>query len=1031
MTQASLDGASDSASRPILVLGPGPSEAPALETAAAEACAALRDRGETVVMVAPDVHGDGGADRLYRVPLHADFLERVLAAEKPKSIVFTAAGRSALAAGLALDASNVLRRYGVESADTPLQRLRDLAARPLGLLEVSAGETEIRKSISCRSLDESLRAAEFLGYPVAVRGLKREFAAPDVQTLKEKVRHLLLQEETVLVEEDIAGAQMVTVLVLRGRNGGAMAIGDAEGIDPLSPEPGQPMLAAPAQTIAPELRASLRRDAEHLAEALECIGAAAVVFSVHKQRSVTRAVSFEPGLHRLTALLGHLHDLPLARFHAELMLGRDVRQLLLAPPELRGIAVALPPAVRRLPLHPLTPMFAGERLSGDALGAGRTFGEALQSAVRSLAIGADGLQSPPLTPADMRRELKQPGPRRLLAVASAFEQDWGLNQVHAATGIDLVFLQAVQHTVRLRRELFQGASAPLSIELLWQLKQDGFSDRVIGRIRANQPEEEIASLRRRAGIVPELHFLRADGDDRRTAYLSCREGGTAGTAGRSTILFPVLGPTASPAGRDGDWAVGEAGRELALHGYRTAVVTGNPWTAIDRAHCRLHVAGDISGETLAELRRLAEPAATAAWSAAERDILVWSALAEDSAPAFGTAPTKAVEVDDPRRLATLCAAIGLAAPDWREAGDGESAAGTGELCGYPLLVRGSRGLTGGRTLVAKTPAALRGWFEDRPSVGRDAYVMIAAAGDGELIDIEAVAQDGHLIAFTIGETLERFGAEDGRETTVLPAQRLSLRSLRQLREKTAALAAALRVSGPIGAQFLVQEEDALVVGCQLNAGRLGALTRAATGESLPRLAVRATLGLLPAAEPRLCDGQSVATRVSQPRPGGDESSLSSAPDLPSALLLGFLGLGFSPPERRVLLCVDDLKDLTELLPTVQALQRQGAVLLATANAHEFFLTRSVPTGLLHRLDEPRSPNVREYLEQGRLDVAVAIPPEDDDVLLAEARTVEALAARSDITFVGSMHLLGHLARALEAHPVESLPCRPEARRQAE
>lgn len=1031
MTQASLDGASDSASRPILVLGPGPAEAPALEAVVTEAIAALRARGETVVMVAPDLHGDGGADRLYRVPLHPDFLERVLAAEKPKSIVFTAAGRIALAAGLALDASNVLRRYGVETADTPLPRLRDLAARPLGLLEVSAGETEIRKSISCRSLDESLRAAEFLGYPVAVRGLKREFAAPDVQTLKERVRHLLLQEETVLVEEDVAGAQLVAVLVLRGRDGEAMAVGDAEGIDPLSPESGAPMLVAPAQTVAAELRASLRRDAEHLAGALECIGAAVVVFSVHKQRGAARALSFEPGLHRLSALLGHLHDLPVARLHAELTLGRGVRQLLLAPPELRGIAVALPPALRRRPAHPLTPMFAGERLSGDALGAGRTFGEALQSAVRSLAIGADGLQSPPLTPADMRRELKQPGPRRLLAVASAFEQDWGLNQVHAATSIDLVFLQAVQHTVRLRRELFQQASAPLSTELLWQLKQDGFSDRVIGRIRANQPEEEIAALRRQAGILPELHFLRAEGDDRRTAYLSCREGGSAAAAGRSTILFPVLGPTASPSGRDGDWAVGEAARELALHGYRTAIVTGNPWTTCDRERCRLHVAGDLSGETLAELRRLAEPAATAAWGAAERDIVAWSALMQDNAPAFGTAPAKAVEIDDPRRLATLCATIGLAAPDWREAADAESAAGSGELIGYPLLLRGSHGLTGGRTLVAKTPAALRGWFEDRPSVGRDAFVMIAAAEAGELIDVEAVAQDGALIVFTVGETLERFGAEDGRETMVLPAQRLSLRSLRQLREKTAALAAALRVSGPIGAQFLVTQEDALVVGCHLHAGRLGALTRAATGESLPRLAARAALGLLPVTEPHLCDGQAVAARVSQPRPNGDESALGAAIDLPSALLLGFLGLGFSPPERRVLLCVDDLEDLTALLPTVQSLQRQGAVLLATANAHEFFLSRSVPTGLLHRLDEPRSPNVREYLEQGRLDVAVAVPPDGDDVLLAEARTVEVLAAKSDITFVGSLHLLGNLARALEAHPIDSLPCRPEAPRRAE
>ncbi len=1030
MTQVSFDGASDSASRPILVLGPGPAEAPALEAILSEAVASLRAHGQTVVLVAPDLRGNGRADRLYRLPLHPDVLERVIVAERPASIVFSAAGRAAMTAGLALDTANILRRYNVEAADMPLPRLRDLAARPLGLLEIPAGDTEIRKSISCRSLDESLRAAEFLGYPVAVRGLRREFAAPDVQTLKERVRHLLLQEESIFVEEDIAGAQMVAVLVLRGREGGATAVGDAEGIDPLLPEADAPMLVAPAQTVTAELRHTLRRDAEHLADALECIGVAAAVFSVDKRRGTTRAVSFEPGLHRLTALLGHLHDIPLASLHAALIHGRSARQLLPLPCDLRGLTVALPPAVRRRPSHPLTPAFAGEQLSGDALGAGRTFGEALQSAVRALAIGADGLQSPPLTPADMRRELKQPGPRRLLAIASAFEQDWGLNQVHAATGIDLIFLQAIQHTVRLRRELFQQASAPLSIELLWQLKQDGFSDRFIGRMR-NQPEEEIAALRRQVSILPQLHFVRADGDDRRAAYLSCREGGEATVAGRSTILFPVLGPTASPAGRDGDWAVAEAGRELALHGYRTTIVTGNPWTTRDRQHCRLHVIGDLSGETLHELRRLSEPTATAAWGAAERDAVVWLALNQSAAPTFGTAPAKAVEIDDPRRLATLCAAIGLAAPDWREVADAESASGSGELIGYPLLLRGSHGLTGGRTLVAKTSSALRGWFDDRPSVGRDAYVTVAAAPVGELIDIEGVAQDGALLVFTVSENLERFGAEDGRETAVLPAQRLSLRSLRQLREKTSTLAAALRVSGPIGAQFLVTETDALLVGCSLHAGRLGALTRAATGDNLPRLSTLAALGLLPIAEPRLCDGQAVATRISQPRPNGDESTLSATSDLSSALLIGFLGLGFSPPERRVLLCVDDLKDLTALLPTVQLLQQQGAVLLATANAHEFFLSRSVPTGLLHRLDEPRSPNVREYLEQGRIDIAVSVPPEDDDVLLAEARQVEVLAAKSDITFMGSLHLLKDLTEALEAYPIDSLPCRAEAGRGGE
>lgn len=1014
----------DSVGRTMLVLGPGPGDAAALEGPCHEAVSALRAGGNLVTIVSPDAF-ESATDRTYHTPLTTDFLERVIATEKPRTLLCSCAGSAAMTAGLALDSANILRRYGVEAVGTPLERLRELREQPLGLHEHATPGTDIRKSIPSRSLEEALRAAEFLGYPVAVRGLRERFTAVDIQQFKEHVRHVLLSDETVLIEESVDGWQGVTVLALADRDGETLIVGDADHFDPLSSSEDEPILVAPAQSIPAETRVRLHAAAANLVQSGLMVGLAAVTFAVDRKRGLERAVTIEPGLGRLTALLGRLHDLPIGRLHAELTLGRSVRQTLPVTPLLQAIAVRLPPTIRRQSSHPLTPTFDGETRSGDALGLGHTFGEALQSALRSLGIGGDGLRPPAFSPADLRRELKLPGARRLLAIASALDEDWGLNQIHAATGIDVFFLQAIARTVTLRRELFQQASSPLAADRLWELKQDGFSDRAIAAVR-NQSEEEIRAARRAFNITPTVALLRGDlSDERRAAYLGYRATSESQTLPPSALLFPVLGPSASLAGRSGDRCTALAIQEAAKHGYKSIVVSGDPWTNDDREHCRRRVVADLSTENLAEIRRLTEPFATVAWGAAEAAEIVWAGLAAEGASGFGTDANRALAADDPRRLAEICSQLGLASPDWREAADGESAAAVAELAGYPVLLRGSHGLTGGRTLIAKTSAALRGWFDGRDSVGRDAHATIAVAPPGELVTAEAVAQDGELRVLALTECIERLGTEDGRETTVVPAQRLSLRALRQIKAATARLAADLHVSGPLTVEFLLTAEEPLVIGCTLEFGRFTPLTRLATGVDLAQQAVLAALGLLPDTSLILCDADNVAVRLNQTRPDGPRAALSLAPTLAPALLLSFLSLGFSPPERRILLCIDDLEDLSRLLPTVQALQRQGAVLLATSHAHEFFLSRSVPTGLLHRSSEPRSPNVTDYVEQGRIDIVVAVPPADDTALLEEASALRTLAARTGITSIGDVRLLERLAEALGNDTAETLPCRAD------
>ncbi|MFT4090456.1 MAG: carbamoyl phosphate synthase large subunit, partial [Asticcacaulis sp.] len=105
----------------ILIIGAGPiviGQACEFDYSGVQACKALREEGYRIILVNsnpatimtdPDV-----ADATYIEPITPEFVEKIIAKERPDALLPTMGGQTALNTALALDEAGILKKYNVE-----------------------------------------------------------------------------------------------------------------------------------------------------------------------------------------------------------------------------------------------------------------------------------------------------------------------------------------------------------------------------------------------------------------------------------------------------------------------------------------------------------------------------------------------------------------------------------------------------------------------------------------------------------------------------------------------------------------------------------------------------------------------------------------------------------------------------------------------------------------------------------------------------------------------------------------------------
>ena len=247
----------------ILVIGSGPiviGQACEFDYSGAQACKVLREDGYRVVLVnsnpATIMTDPEFADRTYVEPVTPQFVEKVIAVERPDALLPTLGGQTGLNCAVALAESGVLERYGVELIGAKLDVIKKGEDRKLFAEAMQAIGLDVPRGAYAYSVIDAERAAGDIGFPLVIRpsftlGGAGGGIVYNIDELREQVSHGLALSpiSEVLVEQSVLGWKEFEMEVMRDRNDNAVIVCSIENVDPMGVHTGDSVTVAPAQTL--------------------------------------------------------------------------------------------------------------------------------------------------------------------------------------------------------------------------------------------------------------------------------------------------------------------------------------------------------------------------------------------------------------------------------------------------------------------------------------------------------------------------------------------------------------------------------------------------------------------------------------------------------------------------------------------------------------------------------------------------------------------------------------------------------------
>src|SRR5260221_5750336 len=222
----------------VLVIGSGPiviGQAAEFDYSGTQACRVLRAEGIRVILVnsnpATIMTDPEVADATYVEPITPEFVEKIIAKERPDALLPTLGGQTALNTAVALAESGVLDKYRVELIGASIVAIQSGEDREKfkGIVEAigAAGlDAHSARSVICHSIEDCVAGVETLGgYPVVVRpsftmgGAGSGFAHDEGELRRMASTGLSLSPTTeVLLEESILGWKEYELELMRDNN---------------------------------------------------------------------------------------------------------------------------------------------------------------------------------------------------------------------------------------------------------------------------------------------------------------------------------------------------------------------------------------------------------------------------------------------------------------------------------------------------------------------------------------------------------------------------------------------------------------------------------------------------------------------------------------------------------------------------------------------------------------------------------------------------------------------------------------------
>jgi carbamoyl-phosphate synthase large subunit len=881
----------------ILVIGSGPiviGQACEFDYSGTQACRVLRAEGYRVSLVnsnpATIMTDPEFADATYVEPLTAEFVEKVIATERPDALLPTLGGQTALNLAMALHSSGVLERYGVELIGADIEAIARGEDRQRFKEIVRSVGADVPASKACHTVDEAARFAAAVGNRVVVRpsftmgGLGSGLAgtADEVRTMVARGLAASPVHE-VLVEQSVLGWKEFELELMRDRHDNVVVVCSIENVDPMGVHTGDSITVAPAMTLTD-------REYQHMRDVGIAVlrtvgvdtGGCNIQFAVDPKTGRLVVIEMNPRVSRSSALASKATGFPIAKIAAKLAVGYTLDEI---PNDITlETPAAFEPALDYVVVK--VPRFAFEKFPGadpvltthmksvgEVMAMGRNFTEALGKALRSLETKDAGFWTrpdPALTDQDLRAAVATPTDGRLYRVEQALRRGWAVDEVAELSGIDAWFVDQIAQIVELRTEL---VDAPvLAPGLLHKAKRHGISDRQLAALRPELAGEGgVRLLRRRAGIRPvykTVDTCAAEFAARTPYHYSCYDDETevSPQPDKPKVIILGSGPNRIGQGIEFDYSCVHAVMALRDAGYETVMINCNPETVstdYDTAD-RLYFE-PLTFEDVLEVVHAEQVSGTVAGVictlGGQTPLGLAQRLKDAGVPVLGTQP-EAIDLAEHRgAFGRLLHEAGLPAPRFGTATSFDEAKAVADAIGYPVLVRPSYVLGGRGMEIAYDEGALASYIERATQIAPDHPVLVDRFLDDAIeIDVDALYDGKELYVGGVMEHIEEAGIHSGDSACALPPITLGERDIAAVRDSTLAIARGVGVRGLLNVQFALAGDVLYVLEANPRASRTVPFVSKATAVPLAKAAARIALGASIAALrgegllPRMGDG---------------------------------------------------------------------------------------------------------------------------------------------------------------------------------
>ncbi|MEV5240920.1 carbamoyl-phosphate synthase large subunit [Streptomyces cinnamoneus] len=865
----------------VLVIGSGPiviGQAAEFDYSGTQACRVLKSEGLRVILVnsnpATIMTDPEIADATYVEPITPEFVEKIIAKERPDALLPTLGGQTALNTAISMHENGVLEKYGVELIGANVEAIhkgedRDLFKGVVEAVRAKIGHGESARSVICHTMDEVLAGVETLGgYPVVVRpsftmgGAGSGFAHDEDELRRIAGQGLTLSPTTeVLLEESILGWKEYELELMRDRNDNVVVVCSIENFDPMGVHTGDSITVAPAMTLT-DREYQILRDVgiAIIREVGVDTGGCNIQFAVNPDDGRVIVIEMNPRVSRSSALASKATGFPIAKIAARLAVGytldeipNDITEKTPASfePTLDYVVVKAPRfAFEKFPAADAT-LTTTMKSVGEAMAIGRNFTEALQKALRSLEKKGSQFDfvTEPGDKSALLEKAKVPTDGRINTVMAAIRAGATPDEVFDATRIDPWFVDQLFLLHEVAEEL-RGAEK-LVPELLAEAKRHGFSDAQIAAVRGLR-EDVVREVRQALGVRPVYKTVDTCAAEfaAKTPYFysSYDEETEVAPREKPAVIILGSGPNRIGQGIEFDYSCVHASFALSEAGYETVMVNCNPETVStdydtsDRLYFEPLTLEDVLEIVHAE-QQAGPVAGVVVQLGGQTPLGLAQALKDNGVPIVGTSP-EAIDLAEERgAFGRVLTEAGLPAPKYGTAYSFEEAKGIAAGIGYPVMVRPSYVLGGRGMEIVYDEPSLAGYLERHAGLISEHPVLIDRFLDDAIeIDVDAL-YDGHeLYLGGVMEHIEEAGIHSGDSACALPPITLGGFDIKRLRASTEAIAKGVGVRGLINIQFAMAGDILYVLEANPRASRTVPFTSKATAVPLAKAAARISLG---------------------------------------------------------------------------------------------------------------------------------------------------------------------------------------------